>query len=52
MNRKSAAAMLSALLYAQGLLGFAGLASLLMKAYVAAPVVAAALAADSRALPG
>ena len=31
MNRKFAAAVLSALLYAQGLLGFAGLATILLK---------------------
>jgi hypothetical protein len=31
MNRKFAAAVLSALLYAQGLLGFAGLATVLLK---------------------
>lgn len=31
MNRQFAASVLSALLYAQGLLGFAGLASVLLK---------------------
>jgi len=53
MNRKSAAAVLSALLFAQGLLGFAGVVSLLMKAHTAAtPVVVAAFAADAPVLPG
>ncbi|MBN9242010.1 MAG: hypothetical protein J0I98_04375 [Mesorhizobium sp.] len=52
MNRKRAAAVLSALLYAQGLLGFAGLAALLMKAHaVDTPIVAAVAAADMPALP-
>ena len=45
MNRKFAAAVLSALLYAQGLLGFAGLATILLKDRAHAQAVTMAHAA-------
>lgn len=49
MNRKRAAATLSALLYAQGLLGFAGLAAVLMKDRAeAAPMAAVTASAPAR----
>lgn len=42
MNRKIAVSVLSALLYAQGLLGFAGLAAVLLKSHAnAAPAFTA-----------
>lgn len=47
MNTKSAAAVLSALLYAQGLLGFAGLATVLLRDRAQAEVVAVASDAPS-----
>jgi hypothetical protein len=49
MNRKFAAAVLSALLYAQGLLGFAGVAAVLLKDRAqAGQVVASAPVAPAR----
>jgi len=52
MNRKRAAAVLSALLYAQGLLGFAGLAAVLIKARAdATPVAAASSVTAAPVLP-
>lgn len=52
-RRKFAAAVLSTLLYAQGLLGFAGLATVLMKehAHAATAPVSAASAPAAAALP-
>jgi hypothetical protein len=51
MNRKFATAVLSALLYAQGLLGFAGLAAVLMKEHTEAHAIVAALPAAGTAAP-
>lgn len=50
MKTKFAASVLSALLYAQGLLGFAGVATILLKdrAHAAVQVDAAAVSAQTR----
>jgi hypothetical protein len=44
MNRKLAASVLSALLYAQGLLGFAGVAAVLLKHHLQATEIVASVA--------
>jgi len=48
MNRKFIAGLLAALLYAQGLLGFAGLATVLMKGHAQAAAGVPAIRSLSR----
>jgi hypothetical protein len=50
-RRKLAAAVLSTLLYAQGLLGFAGLATVLMKEHAHAATAPVSAASAPAALP-